>query len=224
MLLEIPEVLSPEQINQVRELLAQGRFIDGRLSAGMAAKRVKHNEELGPEDRLVQPLNNIVMGSLVRHPVYQSAVLPLKVASPFYARYAPGMTYGDHVDDPVMGPPQGRYRSDVSTTVFLSEPDEYDGGELVVRTPFGEQTVKLPAGHAVVYPSSSLHHVAEVTRGERLVAVTWAQSMVRDPARRELLYELNQARESLLKHRPQDDETKRVDVAYVNLVRMWADT
>ncbi len=224
MLLEIPEVLSPEQINQVRELLAQGRFIDGRLSAGMAAKRVKHNEELGPEDRLVQPLNNIVMGSLVRHPVYQSAVLPLKVASPFYARYAPGMTYGDHVDDPVMGPPQGRYRSDVSTTVFLSEPDEYDGGELVVRTPFGEQTVKLPAGHAVVYPSSSLHHVAEVTRGERLVAVTWAQSMVRDPARRELLYELNQARESLLKHRPQEDETKRVDVAYVNLVRMWAET
>ena len=224
MLLEIPEVLSPEQINQVRELLAQGRFIDGRLSAGLAAKRVKHNEELGPEDRLVQPLNNIVMGSLVRHPIYQSAVLPLKVASPFYARYAPGMTYGDHVDDPVMGPPQGRYRSDVSTTIFLSEPDEYDGGELVVRTPFGEQTVKLPAGHAVVYPSSSLHHVAEVTRGERLVAVTWAQSMVRDPARRELLYELNQARESLLKHRPQDDETKRVDVAYVNLVRMWADT
>ncbi len=224
MLLEIPEVLSPEQIRQVRDLLAQGRFIDGRLSAGMAAKQVKHNEELGPEDRLVQPLNNIVMGSLVRHPVYQSAVLPLKVASPFYARYAPGMTYGDHVDDPVMGPPQGRYRSDVSTTVFLSEPDEYDGGELVVRTPFGEQTVKLPAGHAVVYPSSSLHHVAEVTRGERLVAVTWAQSMVRDPARRELLYELNQARESLLKHRPQEDETKRVDVAYVNLVRMWAET
>ncbi len=223
MLLEIPEVLSPEQIRQVRELLSQGRFIDGRLSAGMAAKRVKHNEELGPEDRLLQPLNNIVMGSLVRHPVYQSAVLPLKVASPFYARYAPGMTYGDHVDDPVMGPPQGRYRSDVSTTVFLSEPDEYDGGELVVRTPFGEQTVKLPAGHAVVYPSSSLHHVAEVTRGERLVAVTWAQSMIRDPTRRELLYELNQARESLLKSRPGEDETKRVDVAYVNLVRMWAE-
>ncbi len=224
MLLEIPAVLSPEQIRQARDLIARGRFVDGRLSAGMAAKKVKHNEELGPEDQIMQPLNNLVMGSLVRHPLYQSAVLPLKVASPFYARYTPGMTYGDHVDDPVMGPPQGRYRSDVSTTVFLSEPDEYDGGELVVRTPFGNQTVKLPAGHAVVYPSSSLHHVAEVTRGERLVAVTWAQSMVRDPARRELLFELNQARESLLKNRPDDDETRRVDVAYVNLVRMWAET
>lgn len=224
MLLEIPAVLRPEQLREVRDLLSRGRFIDGRLSAGKAARRVKHNEELGPEDQLIQPLNRIVMGSLVQHPVYQSAVLPLKIASPFYARYAPGMTYGDHVDDPVMGPPQGRYRSDVSTTVFLSEPDEYEGGELVVRTPFGDQRVKLPAGHAVVYPSSSLHHVAEVSRGERLVAVTWAQSMVRDPARRELLFELNQARERLLKHRPEEPETKQVDVAYVNLVRMWAET
>jgi len=224
MLLEIPAVLRPEQLRKVRDLLSRGRFIDGRLSAGKAARRVKHNEELGPEDQLIQPLNRIVMGSLVQHPVYQSAVLPLKIASPFYARYAPGMTYGDHVDDPVMGPPQGRYRSDVSTTVFLSEPDEYEGGELVVRTPFGDQRVKLPAGHAVVYPSSSLHHVAEVSRGERLVAVTWAQSMVRDPARRELLFELNQARERLLKHRPEEPETKQVDVAYVNLVRMWAET
>ncbi len=224
MLIEIPGVLSAQKLALVRQLLQSGQFVDGKLSAGMAAKRVKHNEELKTDTVDLNQLNNVVMGSLVQHPVYQSAAMPIKVATPFYARYTSGMTYGDHVDDPVMGPPQGRYRSDVSTTVFLNEPDEYEGGELVIRTPFGDQQVKLPAGHAVVYPSSSLHHVAEVTRGERLVAVTWAQSMIRDAGKRELLYELNQARESLLKNRPQEDETKRVDVAYVNLIRMWADT
>jgi len=224
MLLQIPSVLSKDKLTVIRAILAKSRFVDGKLSAGMAAERVKNNEELAADAKEIQQLNNLVMSSLVQHPVYQSATLPIKIASPFYARYRPGMTYGDHVDDPVMGPPQGRYRSDVSTTVFLNEPDNYEGGELVIRTSFGDQQIKLPAGHAVVYPSSSLHHVAEVTDGERLVAVTWAQSMVRDAARRELLYELNQARESLLKQRPEEDETKRVDVAYVNLIRMWAET
>ena len=224
MLLQIPTVLSKDKLTVIQAILAKSRFIDGKLSAGMAAERVKNNEEIAGDAREIQQLNNLVMGSLVQHPVYQSATLPMKIASPFYARYRPGMTYGDHVDDPVMGPPQGRYRSDVSTTVFLNEPDSYEGGELVIRTSFGDQQIKLPAGYAVVYPSSSLHHVAEVTRGERLVAVTWAQSMVRDAAKRELLYELNQARENLLKQRPEEDETRRVDVAYVNLIRMWAET
>jgi PKHD-type hydroxylase len=224
MLLQIPRVVSKDKLTVIRAILAKAQFIDGKLSAGMAAERVKNNEELASDTKEIQQLNNLVMGSLVQHPLYQSAALPIKIASPFYARYRPGMTYGDHVDDPVMGPPQGRYRSDVSTTVFLNEPDDYEGGELVIRTSFGDQRIKLPAGHAVVYPSSSLHHVAEVTEGERLVAVTWAQSMVRDASKRELLYDLNQARESLLKHRPEEEETKRVDVAYVNLIRMWADT
>ena len=224
MLLQIPNVVAKDKLTVIRAILAKSQFVDGKLSAGMAAERVKNNEELATDAKEVQQLNNLVMGSLVQHPLYQSAALPIKIASPFYARYRPGMTYGDHVDDPVMGPPQGRYRSDVSSTVFLNEPDDYEGGELVIRTSFGDQQIKLPAGHAVVYPSSSLHHVAEVTEGERLVAVTWAQSMVRDAAKRELLYELNQARESLLKQRPEEDETKRVDVAYVNLIRMWAET
>jgi PKHD-type hydroxylase len=224
MLLQIPRVVSQDKLTVIRAILAKAKFVDGKLSAGMAAERVKNNEELASDTKEIQQLNNLVMGSLVQHPLFQSAALPIKIASPFYARYRPGMTYGDHVDDPVMGPPQGRYRSDVSTTVFLNEPEDYEGGDLVIRTSFGDQRIKLPAGHAVVYPSSSLHHVAEVTDGERLVAVTWAQSMVRDAAKRELLYELNQARESLLKQRPEEEETKRVDVAYVNLIRMWADT
>lgn len=223
MLVTIPGILDQQRIEFVQSVLKNARFVDGKLSAGMAAKRVKHNEELQTDSSQLEQLNNIVMGSLVKHPTFQSAALPVKIASPFYARYRPGMTYGDHVDDPIMGPPQGRYRSDVSTTVFLNDPEEYDGGELVIRTSFGTQQIKLPAGQAVVYPSSSLHHVAEVTRGERLVAVTWSQSMVRDPAQRELLFGLNQARESLLEKHPDDAETKQVDISYANLFRMWAE-
>lgn len=223
MLITIDNILDEARLKTIHKLLDKARFVDGKLSAGMAAKRVKNNEEVAQDDEHIQQLNNIVMGSLVSNPVYQSAVLPLRIATPFYARYGSGMTYGDHVDDPVMGPMQQRYRSDVSTTVFLNNPDDYEGGELVINTSFGQQKLKLPAGQAVVYPSSSLHHVAEVTSGERIVAVTWAQSMVRDPARRELLHELNQARESLLKVSPESMEAKKVDVSYVNLVRMWAD-
>ena len=132
------------------------------------------------------------------------------------------MSYGDHVDDPVMG--QGElYRSDLSVTVFLSDPGDYDGGELVIETAFGEQRVKLAAGDAVLYPSSSVHRVAEVTRGERLVAVSWIQSLVRDPDKRALLHELNQARETLLRKQPDAAETRQVNHSYINLVRMWSE-
>jgi len=127
------------------------------------------------------------------------------------------------VDDPVMGADGTLYRSDVSITVFISDPAEYDGGELVINTPFGEQQVKLPAGDAVMYPSSTLHRVAEVARGERLVAVTWLQSLVRDPARRELLHELNSVRERMLANTPETEDAKLINKTYVNLVRMWGD-
>ncbi len=223
MLLEITDVLNTQKLATVRQMLQDARFVDGKLSAGMAAKRVKNNTELATESVDLNKLNNLVMISLVQHPRYQSAVLPTRVASPFYARYTTGMAYGDHVDDPVMGPPQSRYRSDVSTTIFLNNPEEYEGGELVIRTAFGEKQIKLSAGSAVLYPSSSLHHVAEITQGERLVAVTWTQSMVREPEQRELLDGLNQARETLLKQHPDNLETGQVNVAYVNLVRMWAE-
>ena len=223
MLITIPNLLDQQRIDFIQQTLENAKFIDGTLSAGMAAKRVKNNEELSTDDKQMQQLNNLVMGSLVQHDEFKAAAIPLRVAAPYYARYSKGMTYGDHVDDPIMGMAGQQYRSDVSTTVFLNEPEEYEGGELVVRTSYGEKKVKLAAGSAVVYPSSSLHHVAEVTKGTRLVAVTWSQSMVRDPARRELLYGLNQARESLLKSRPDDPETKQIDISYVNLFRMWSE-
>jgi PKHD-type hydroxylase len=222
MLLHIPGVLNADQLATIRPLLAKGRYVDGRLSAGMEARQVKHNEELASDAAMMQQLNQIVMGSLVQHPLYQGAALPHRVAAPFYARYVPGMHYGDHIDDPVMG--QGdRYRTDLSITVFLNGPEDYDGGELVIRTGFGDQRVKLPAGDAVMYPSGSLHQVAEVSRGERLVAVTWVQSLIRDPGQRDVLYELYQARETLLQERPDSEETRRVSRAYINLVRMWAE-
>jgi len=222
MMLQIPSVLDKARLKSVRELLSTASFVDGKLSAGMAAKSVKNNEELAANDARVNQLNTLVMGSLVSHPMYKQAALPHRVAAPFYARYRAGMTYGDHVDDPIMGKGE-YYRSDVSTTVFLNEPDDYEGGELVVHTAFGEQKVKLAAGDALVYPSTSLHHVAEVTAGERLVALTWAQSMIRDAAKRELLYGLNQARETLLGKDPEAEESKQVDVSYANLFRMWAE-
>ena len=223
MMLHIPSVLDQPRLDMVRTLISSAKFVDGKLSAGMAAKQVKNNEEMTADAKQMEQLNNIVMGCLVKHPMYQSSCFPTKIAAPFYARYKAGMTYGDHVDDPIMGPAQGRYRTDVSTTIFLSSPDEYEGGEIVIRTAFGDRKVKLPAGDAVIYPSTSLHHVAEVTRGERLVAVTWAQSMVRDPAKRELLYGLNQARESLLKKDATAEDSKLVDITYANLFRMWAE-
>lgn len=223
MLITIPNILDKQRLDFINQVLDKAKFIDGTLSAGMAAKRVKNNEELAANDQQMQQLNNLVMGSLVQHDEFKAAAIPLRVAAPYYARYNKGMTYGDHVDDPVMGNAGQQYRSDVSTTVFLNEPAEYEGGELVITTSFGEQKIKLAAGSAVVYPSSSLHHVAEVTKGTRLVAVTWSQSMIRDPAKRELLYQLNQARESLLKSRPDDAETKQIDISYVNLFRMWSE-
>lgn len=224
MLLIIPAVLDAATLARVRSLLDLGRFVDGRLSAGKTARRVKHNEELESASRHMEQLNSLVMGALVQHPLYQAGAMPYRVATPYYARYTRGMSYGDHIDDPVMGPPGGgQYRSDVSTTVFLNAPQDYRGGELVVRTAYGEQALKLPAGDAVIYPSSSLHHINEVTSGERLVAVTWTQSMLRDPQQRELLFQLYQAREELLQSQPASDAATRVDHAYVNLVRMWAE-
>lgn len=223
MLLRIPNVLTRDQMDTVCKLLENAHFVDGKLSAGAAAKRVKHNEELDKRAKQMDMLNNIVMGSLVQHPVYRSGAMPLHVAAPFYARYTLGMAYGDHLDDPIMGTDGVLYRSDIAITIFLNGPDNYDGGELVIGTAFGTNEVKLPAGDAVMYPASSLHHVNEVTRGARLVAITWVQSLIRDPARRELLYELNQVREKLLKTAPEAEETAKVNTTYMNLVRMWGD-
>jgi PKHD-type hydroxylase len=223
MLLTIPGLLNQAQVNKIHEVLKDASFVDGRLTAGFAAARVKKNQELQQDPERMKLLVRIIMASLGHNETFRFGALPHRVADPIVARYKSGMTYGDHVDDPIMGSTGPRFRSDVSMTIFLSPPETYDGGELVVRTAFGEKLVRLAAGDAVIYPSSSLHHVAPVTRGERLVALTWVQSYVRDAARRELLYELNLARESLLREAPESETTGYIDKSYANLVRMWAD-
>lgn len=221
MLLIVPGVLRPDELALAREWLSGARFVDGKASAGAAARRVKQNVEA--ERSGLERLDEMVMRALARHSAYRGGALPLHAATPLYVRYAPGMGYGDHLDDPVMGTGGVMYRSDVAVTVFLSAPQEYDGGELVIRHAAGEQSVKLPAGDAVLYPAGTIHHVNPVTRGERLVAVTWVQSVVRDPARRELLYGLNLAREKLLARAPDAEETAQVNAAYLNLIRMWSE-
>jgi len=223
MLIIIPEVLNKEELAVVRDYISRADFVDGKLSAGSEAIVVKNNLEMQISDQKTAQLNNLVMGKLVKHPVYLNAAMPAKIAAPFYAKYSAGMQYGNHIDDPVMGPAGQRYRTDLSITVFLNSPEDYDGGELVVQTAFGEQRVKPEAGNAVMYPSGSTHRVAEVTRGERIVAVTWLQSMVRDPSQRELLYRLSQARDILLEKSNGEKETELVSNTYINLVRMWSE-
>ncbi|MBT4838627.1 MAG: Fe2+-dependent dioxygenase [Methylococcales bacterium] len=223
MLVKIPGILNTGQLKTVCQILDNADFVDGKLSAGRVASRIKNNRELDQESADINILNSIVMNSLVANKTYQAAVLPYRIASPFYACYTHGMSYGWHIDDPVMGPSNGRYRTDVSTTVFLNDPDEYQGGEIIIRTTFGETEIKLPAGFAIVYPSTSLHQVAEVTSGERRVAVTWTQSMVKDPAQRQILYDIDQVREQLNQQQPHSDDFYKLDTSYGNLFRMWSE-
>ncbi len=224
MMLHIPSVLTPEELEPIQRVLRQSTFIDGKLTAGQAAERVKHNLELDREAPQKEVLAKIVMTGLYRSELFKLAAMPLKVATPIFARYIQGMGYGSHIDDPIMGAGP-HYRTDVSFTVFLTDPDEYEGGDLSIRTPFGLQQVKLPAGDAVIYPSGTLHYVAEVTGGERLVAVGWIQSMVRDPGKREILFNLGQARAQLLATGAGGDANLPdwIDHSYINLMRMWAE-
>ena len=222
MMLQISSVVGPAQLEQVKALLDDAPFVEGKLSAGMAASRIKQNQEVDQQSDVYRQLNELVFSNLTRHPKFRNFALPHRIAAPFYARYEEGMGYGDHIDDPVMGSPD-HFRTDVSLTVFLSEPDEYEGGELVIQSSYGEQTFKLPAGHAVLYPSGSLHRVANVTRGVRRVMVAWVQSLVRDPGQRAILYELNQVREPLLRKAPGEPDTQHLDHVYINLVRLWAE-
>ncbi|MEE9444939.1 MAG: Fe2+-dependent dioxygenase [Cocleimonas sp.] len=221
MLLAIKNVLNENQLKVIQTLLKNADFVEGKLSAGKEAKQVKNNQELSQQSPLHEQLNQMVMTSLLQNKEYQEFAFPLKVATPFYARYTQGMTYGLHVDDPIMGPMHARYRSDISTTVFLN--DDYEGGKLVIKTAYGLQYIRLNAGDVIVYPSTSLHQVEEVISGERLVAVIWAQSMIKDPQKRELVYELGQARNILISERAKSDETAHVSNVYANLVRRWSE-
>ena len=222
MLTKIDSVLDAPALEKIRRALAQGAFVDGQKTAGFRAKRVKHNEQLNPKDDSRKQIDKMVIDALRRSAEFQRAALPRSIQRPLFSRYSSGMDYGLHVDDALMGSGT-KLRSDLSVTVFLSDPDDYQGGELEMASPFGPQEVKLPAGCAVVYPSSTLHRVKPVTGGERLAAVTWVQSFVADPARREVLYDLDRIRRRLGSVDPDGAETDLSFKTYANLLRMWSD-
>jgi PKHD-type hydroxylase len=224
MVIELKSVLDAETLRRVHERLASIPRVDGRTSAGLNAAPVKRNEEADPHSPGVDALNREVLLPLYRHSVFQSAVLPRRLSGAFFARYSPGMAYGQHVDDPIMGPEGSRYRSDVAITIFLNSASAYTGGELVIAGDFGNQSIKLDAGDAVIYPASSLHEVRPVESGERWVAVAWAESMVRDSRKRKILYDLGCAEDAIRDITPPEPAVlAKIQQSRANLLREWAD-
>lgn len=221
MIICIGNVLSGEELSALRGALEAARFVDGRATAGWHAALVKRNTQAGRSPQVAE-LQQKVLEALKRNLLFQMAARPLRIAPPLFSRYEVGMEYGSHVDDAVMGGERPT-RTDVSFTLFLSDPAGYDGGELIVDTTGGEQVYKLDAGNMIVYPSSSLHRVAPVTRGERLACVSWVQSQVRDPARRELLFDLDTARRTLFEREGKSGEFDLISKSLANLLRMWAE-
>jgi len=225
LLLTLPDVLLKEELTTIRGLLKQAQWIDGRSTAGTQAAQVKNNQQLAEQDPLLAQIRRIVMQALHRDPLFFSAVLPDKILPPFVNRYV-GATnhYGFHVDNAMRSMPDGsaRVRADVSATLFLNEPDEYEGGELVVQDVFGDQRIKLKAGSIVIYPSSSVHAVTPVTGGERLASFMFIQSMVRDAAHRRMLFDMDMALVRLRQQHGETPEVVQLTGIYHNLLRQWA--
>lgn len=224
MLLHVPGILSHDELARVRAALDAADWTDGRETVGVQGARVKRNEQLPEASPVRAELARIVLDALARSPLYFAAALPLKTLAPRFNRYHDGGEYGFHVDGAVMRSEGGHLRSDISCTLFLNDPGEYDGGELVVGDTYGEHEVKLPAGDLILYPSSSLHRVAPVTRGARLASFFWVQSMIRDDARRAMLFEMDAAIERLRASGADADAVLRLTGVYHNLLRQWAET
>ena len=226
MLICIPQVLTKEQVKDIRKLIDAAEWVDGRATAGIQSAEAKRNTQL-PEDspaaRKAQQLVSVAVGNT---PLFLSAALPQKVFPPLFNRYVVGDSFGAHVDNAIRSVKNSpeRIRTDLSCTLFLTEPEDYDGGELVIETQFGVQEVKLEAGDLVLYPSTSLHSVSEITRGARISSFFWLQSMVRDEGERTLLFDLDQSIQRLAAERShKDDEVIRLTGIYHNLIRRWAE-
>ncbi len=199
MLLRVPEVLTPDQVREARQALDGAEWVDGRGTAGPQSARVKDNSQLPADSPVARQIGDVILGALQRSPLLMSAALPLRVFPPMFNRYAGGQTFGNHVDNAIRQVPGAplRIRTDLSATLFFSEPPEYDGGELLIEDTYGVHSVKLPAGHMVLYPSTSLHRVTPVTRGASVASFFWIQSLVRDDGARTLLFDLDSAIQQL---------------------------
>jgi PKHD-type hydroxylase len=226
MLIRIPNVLSPAQVEACRFELERADWTDGKASAGPLTKAVKNNMQVPAGHPVGRRLGEMVTDALSKHKLFMRAALPLKVLPPSFNRYAGGQSYGNHVDATVqhVWGSADRVRTDLSATLFLSAPESYDGGELTLHDDLGERAIKLPAGDMVLYPATSVHRVAPVTRGVRLAAFFWLQSMVREDAKRSLLFDLGTALEQFEQVLPEHPAVVQLTGVYFNLFRLWTDT
>ncbi len=226
MLLHVPEVLSKAEVASFRAVMDEAAWVDGRGTAGVQSGSVKFNEQLPENSKEGRELGDRVLDALARTPLFVSAALPLRIFPPLFNRYGGGQHFGTHVDNAIRGIPGTafRIRTDLSCTLFLAEPEDYDGGELTIEDTYGDHEVKLPAGDLVLYPSTSLHHVKPVTRGARVASFFWLQSMVRDAGQRSLLFQMDQTIQSLAQqHGHENPEVVSLTGIYHNLIRQWAE-
>ena len=226
MLICVPDVLSKAEVSGFREAMDAADWEDGRSTAGAQSAKVKKNEQLPPNGELARQLGENVIRALAANPLFVSAAIPKQIFPPLFNRYGVGQHFGVHVDNAVRGDhlTGARIRTDLSVTLFLSEPDEYDGGELIVEDYYGSHRIKLPAGHLVLYPATSLHAVTAVTRGVRVASFFWLQSMVRDGHARSLIFDLDTAIQGLVQRVGRDDpELVKLTGIYHNLIRCWAE-
>lgn len=225
MLIVIPDVLSADEVRQCRQALEQASWHDGKQTAGYIAADVKTNLQLAVDNPVAKQLGDFIVQVLANHPAFIAAALPAKILPPRFNRYEGGGAYGNHIDNAlfVVNDTGQRIRSDVSTTLFLSDQDEYEGGELVVEDTYGSQSIKLPAGHMVVYPGTSLHRVNPVTRGTRYGSFFWSQSMVRHAHKRSMLWELDQSIQNVASRDPDHPALANLSGVYHNLIREWAE-
>ena len=224
MLLQIPDVLSGAQVAHCRQQLDAAEWVDGRVTAGHQSARAKDNQQLLEEHPVARELADLIVTALQASQLFMAAALPLKVFPPLFNRYQGGQSFGNHVDNAIRQVPGTlhRVRTDLSATLFLAAPDEYDGGELVVEDTYGVHSVKLPAGHLILYPATSLHHVRPVTRGARLASFFWVQSMVRDDGERTLLFDMDMAIQRIASEAPDHPSIIQLTSVYHNLLRRWA--
>jgi PKHD-type hydroxylase len=225
MLLHIPDVLSSQEVAKCRQTMNEAVWVDGRVTAGHQSARAKDNMQLPEDHPAAKELGDLILGALQRNPLFMSAALPARVFPPLFNRYQGGQSFGNHVDNAirqVAGTPY-RLRTDLSATLFLASPDEYDGGELVVEDTYGMHSVKLPQGHLILYPATSLHNVRPVTRGARLASFFWIQSMVRDDGERTLLFDLDMAIQRLNHDHADHPASVQLTAVYHNLLRRWAE-
>jgi len=223
MMVHIPKVLTPEQVARCREVMEKAAWVDGNVTSGHQAAKAKNNLQLPEGSPEARELGTMVLEALARSNLFMSAVLPKQVFPPLFNRYDGGMTFGNHVDNAVRSGSGVRIRTDVSSTLFISAPEDYDGGELIVDDTYGAHSVKLPAGDMIVYPATSLHRVTPVTRGSRIASFFWTQSMIRDESKRALLFDLDMSIMRLAADHPDHKSVVSLTAVYHNLLRQWAD-